>query len=178
MALGATIYRIELTLSDLDRSVYLERTLTLARHPSETEERLMLRLLAFALFAEEGLEFGRGLSADDEPALWTRDATGAVTRWIEVGLPEERLLRRACGRAARVAVLVYGARKAEAWWQANAAACARLANLEVLMLAAEETAALAALAARSLQLTCTIQDGQVWLATGATVVELRPQRRP
>ena len=110
VALRSTIYRADLSVSDLDRQVYARHALTLARHPSETEERLMVRLLAFALHADEALEFGRGLSAEGEPDLIRRDPTGAVDLWIEVGLPDERDVRKACGRAREVAVLAYGAR--------------------------------------------------------------------
>jgi uncharacterized protein YaeQ len=177
MALRATVYRADLTVSDLDRGVYGQHALTLARHPSETEERLMVRLLAFALHADAALEFGRGLSTEGEPDLWQRDATGAIERWIDVGLPDERDLRKACGRAAEVVVLAYGARRVDAWWSEHAAALGRLANLRVLTLTSAETDALQSLAARSMALTCTVQDGHVWLAGERANVELAPQRR-
>jgi uncharacterized protein YaeQ len=177
MALRATVYRADLTVSDLDRGVYAQHALTLARHPSETEERLMVRLLAFALFADEALAFGRGLSAEDEADLWQRDATGTIELWIDVGLPADKDIRKACGRARAVVVLAYGERRVEQWWSDNAAALSRLANLQVLTLAAAETAALQALAARSMSLTCTVQDGHVWLADERTTVEIRPVRR-
>jgi len=178
MAQRATVYRADLTVSDLDRGVYAQHALTLARHPSETEERLMVRLLAFALFADEALAFGRGLSTEDEADLWQRDATGTIERWIDVGLPAEKDIRKACGRARAVVVLAYGARRVEQWWSDNAAALSRLANLQVLTLAAAETEALQALAARSMTLTCTVQDGHVWLADERTTVEVAPARRP
>ena len=177
MALRATVYKAELAVSDLDRGVYGQHVLTLARHPSETEERLMVRLLAFALFADEALAFGRGLSTEDEADLWQRDPTGVIERWIDVGLPDERAVRKACGRARAVVVLAYGARRVDAWWEENAAAFARLDNLSVLTLTAAETAALESLAARSMTLTCTVQDGHVWLASGDATVEIAPQRR-
>lgn len=176
MALRATVYRADLTVSDLDRGVYGQHALTLARHPSETEERLMVRLLAFALHADAALEFGRGLSTEGEPDLWQRDATGAIERWIDVGLPDERDVRKACGRAREVVVLAYGARRVDAWWNDNAAAFGRLANLRVLTLTAAETEALQSLAERSMTLTCTIQDGHVWLASDRATVELAPAR--
>src|SRR5512137_3173344 len=107
MAQGATVYRTDLTVSDLDRGVYAQHAVTLARHPSETEERLMVRLLAFALHADDALEFGRGLSTEDEADLWQRDPAGVLVRWIDVGLPDERTIRKACGRAREVVVLAY-----------------------------------------------------------------------
>jgi uncharacterized protein YaeQ len=177
MALRSTIYRCDLTVSDLNRHVYGQHALTLARHPSETEERLMVRLLAFALHADERLAFGRGLSAEDEPDLALRDDTGVLDLWIDVGLPDEKAVRKACGRARQVVVLAYGARKVDGWWEDNAAAFARLPNLRVLTLTGEESAALETLAARAMVLTCTVQDGHVWLAGPAATIELRPSDR-
>jgi hypothetical protein len=99
MALKSTIYKAELQIADMDRHYYAQHSLTLAKHPSETEERLMVRLIAFALFANESLTFGKGLSDDDEPDLWQKDLTGAIELWMNVGLPDEREIRKACGRA-------------------------------------------------------------------------------
>ena len=176
MALRATVYRCDLTLSDIDRGVYGTFALTLARHPSETEERLMVRLLAFVLFADPRLAFGRGLSTEGEPDLWQHDDTGVVERWIDVGLPDERDVRRACGRAHEVVVLAYGSRKARQWWTANGEALARLANLRVLALEDSAGADLQRLAARSMTLTATTQDGHLWLSTPAASIEIVPQQ--
>src|ERR1700686_5331137 len=99
MALKSTIFKAELQVSDLDRDHFATHALRIARHPSETDERMMVRVLAFALHADDALEFGRGLSAENEPDLWQRDLTGAIERWIEVGLPDEREVRKASGRA-------------------------------------------------------------------------------
>jgi uncharacterized protein YaeQ len=176
MALKSTIYKAELQVADLDRNHYAGHSLTLARHPSETDERLMVRVLAFALHADEALVFGRGLSTEDEPDLWRKDLTGAVELWIDVGLPEERELRKACARAREVVVLAYGGRAAELWWVQNREALARLRNLTVLALPAEDSKALAELAERSMGLQCTIQEGQVWLAAAARTLHLEPLR--
>jgi uncharacterized protein YaeQ len=176
MALRATVYRCELTLSDIDRGVYGSYPLTLARHPSETEERLMVRLVAFALFADPRLAFGRGLSTDGEPDLWQHDDTGVVERWIDVGLPDERAVRRACGRSREVVVLAYGGRKAQQWRAANAEALARLPNLRLLALADEDCTGLQGLAARSMALTATVQDGHLWLGSPTASIEVVPQR--
>ena len=146
MALGSTVYKAELSVADIGRNYYADHVLALARHPSETEERLMVRLLAFALHAHNDLRFGRGLSTDDEPDLWQKDPTGVIDLWIDVGLPDERAVRKACGRASRVVVLAYGGRKLDMWWQQNAEALARNRNLEVLTISPEETSQLAALA--------------------------------
>ncbi len=172
MALKATIFKAELQISDLDRHYYNSHSLTIARHPSETDERMMVRLLAFALFASEYLAFGRGLSAEDEADLQEIDATGVIERWIDVGLPDERDVRRACGRARQVVVLTYGGRGAEIWWQQNSATLAGQGKLTVLGLSAEHGAALAALADRNMRLQCTIQEGRVWLSNGGTDLEI------
>ncbi|MBI3149956.1 MAG: YaeQ family protein [Betaproteobacteria bacterium] len=176
MALRATIFKANLQIADMDRHYYASHSLTLARHPSETDERLMVRLLAFALFADERLQFGRGLSSEDEAALWHLDRTGAIETWIEVGLPDERLLRRACGRARQVALLAYGGRAVKVWWDQNRDKLARLDNLAVWSLPATATAALAALAERSMDFVCSIQDGHLsWSGTEQTV-EVTPER--
>lgn len=175
MALKSTIYKANLNISDMDRGYYAEHNLTLALHPSETEERLMVRLLAFMMFADERLEFGRGISADDEPALWLKDYSGDIRLWIEVGQPDERLLRRAAGRADRVVVLAYGGRAMEAWWQKEGGAIGRLHKVEVLALDDEQSAALTQLANRGMELQCTVQDGHFWITDGpnTAAVELR-----
>ena len=163
MAAKATIYKAELQVSDLDRHYYASHALTLAQHPSETETRLLVRLLAFALHADERLEFGRGLSDEDEPALWRRDYTGAIEQWIELGQPDESRLRKASGRAAQVVVVGYGGQAADAWWKRNAAALARLRNLSVIELGDAEVAEAGALLARGMRVTAMIQDGELQL---------------
>ncbi len=176
MALKSTIFKARLGIADMDRPYYGEHGLTLARHPSETDERMMVRLLAFALFADERLEFGRGLSAEDEPALWLKDYSGTIERWIEVGLPDEKALRKAAGRAAEVVVLAYGGRAMDVWWAKEGGALARIDKLQVLAIDGEQSAALAALAQRGMELQCTIQDGHVWLTDGAATVAVEPRR--
>ncbi|WP_028919794.1 YaeQ family protein [Pseudoxanthomonas suwonensis] len=178
MALKATVVRAELQVSDMDRHYYATHPLTLARHPSETEERLMVRLLAFAMHADERLEFGRGLSTDEDPDLWQRDYTGDIERWIEVGQPDEARLRKACARAREVVVLNYGGRAAELWWEKVAPALARHDNLVVWDLPQDQVQALTALYGRGLRLTVMIQDGEVCLleADGSEVA-IRPVAR-
>ena len=180
MALKSTIFKAELQLADLDRSHFGDYSLTIARHPSETDERMMVRLLAFALHASDSLVFGRGLSTEDEADLLDTDLTGAIERWIDVGLPDERRVRRACGRAARVVVYLYGGRTADMWWEANRDKLARLDNLAVFKLPAETTRALGALAARTMQLQATIDGGSVWLLAGDTTLQVDPEplKRP
>ncbi len=177
MALTATIYKATLQISDLDRHYYGEHQLTLARHPSETEERMMVRLLAFALQADERLVFTKGLCVDDEPDLWQKNLSGEIELWIDVGLPDERRLRKACGRAGQVCLYLYGGRTAELWWQRNASLLRRYSNLSVWELPEEASRGLAAMAQRSMQLQCTIQDGGCWLSCGETTLPIAPQLR-
>lgn len=173
MALNATIFKTDLTVSDMDRGHYATHALVLARHPSETDERLMVRLLAFALNAGDMLEFGKGLSSEDEAALWRKDLTDRVELWIDVGLPDEKSVRRACGRADQVLIYAYG-RAAERWWQDMKGGLARPDNLTVVELPADATQAMAQLAQRTMQLQCTVQDGTAWLTDGAHTVEITP----
>jgi len=172
MALKSTIHRIELSIADIDRAYYQDHSLTLARHPSETEERMMVRLLAFAMHADPALAFGAGLSDVEEPDLWLRDDTGAIDLWIEVGLPDERRLRRACGRAARVVTLSYG-RNAALWWRQQQAALERLDRLTVLELPVAATLELASLVQRTMRLQANASEGLWWIGgeAGATSVE-------
>src|SRR5512143_2230092 len=157
MAMPSTIFKADLNVADMDRGYYRDHALTIARHPSETDERMMVRLLAFALHADEGLAFGRGLSTDDEPDLWQRDLTGAIERWIDVGLPDERDVRKACGRAREVCVLAYGGRAVELWWQGGRERLERQEHLTVTEVPVEASRALAPLAGRSMRLQATIQ---------------------
>lgn len=171
MAQKSTVFKAELQVNDIDRQYYHAHALTLARHPSETDERMMVRLLAFALNADPALGFGNGLSTDNEPDLWQKDLTGLITLWIDVGLPEARLLKKAAGRAQRVVVYAYG-RNADRWWADSEAVLARLDNLAVWRLTDHTTRALSTLAQRNMRLNCTIQDQAVTLADGETLVEI------
>jgi uncharacterized protein YaeQ len=174
MSPKAIVYKAELQISDIDRHYYQAHNLTLALHPSETEQRMMVRLLAFALNADEALSFGRGLSADDEPDLWQRNLTGEIDLWIEVGQPDEQRIRRACGRARKVIVYTYGGRGAQVWWDKIGSALARNKNLSVIDLPAEACEAIAALTERSMRLQCMIQDHQVQLMNDSTTVSIDP----
>ncbi|MCK9509936.1 MAG: YaeQ family protein [Pigmentiphaga sp.] len=179
MALRSTIYKADLQVADNDRRYYGSHSLILARHPSETDERLMVRLLAFALQADadERLVFTRGLSEVDEPALWRHDLTGAITLWVETGLPDDRRLLKACGRAAKVIVYAYG-HTAESWWAGVSSKLARARNLTVYGLPAAATRELAALAERGMEVNVNVNDGVAWVsgASGEATVEILPWR--
>jgi uncharacterized protein YaeQ len=174
MALNATIFKVQLQIADMDRNYYGDHALVLARHPSETDERLMVRLLAFALNASATLAFGKGLSADDEPDLWQKDLTGQIELWIDVGQPDEKSVRRAGGRASQVRVYNYGVRGATIWWDQVRGKLEQQKNLSVTYFPQDTTRALAALADRNMQLQCTIQHGQLWLTSGEQVIEITP----
>jgi len=180
MALNATIFKTTLNISDMDRGYYGEHVLTIARHPSETDERMMVRLLAFVLHAHEALSFGKGLSSDDEPDLWRKDLTGTIETWIDVGLPDEKRIRRACSRAAQVYVYAYGGHGAALWWNRIRDKIRRNANLTVISLPAANTQALAKLAQRKMQLHCTIQDRHIWIGDDkeTVAIELEMQQTP
>ncbi|RXZ43785.1 YaeQ family protein [Crenobacter cavernae] len=176
MALSATIYKANLSISDMDRGYYAEHGLTIAQHPSETLERMMLRVAAFALHASETLAFTKGLSADDEPELWQKNYSDEIELWIDLGEPDEKRVRKACGRADQVWLYCYGGRAAEIWWQGLKGKTGRFANLNVINIAPATLAELVALVERSMQLTATIQDGQMWLSSGEQSVLVEGER--
>ena len=172
MALKSTVHKVLLNITDMDRDYYADHNLTVACHPSETEERLMVRLLAFALFAHEDMQFTRGLSSEDEPDLWQKDLTGAIEHWIELGMPDESRIRKGCNRARRMTVVTYGDRAPQVWWDKIRGSLTRFDNLRVINLAGEITQALGAHVERSMQLQITIQDGVFWVSAGGAQVEL------
>lgn len=171
MALKATIFKAELQIADMDRNYYADHALTIARHPSETDERMMVRLLAFALHAHETLSFGRGLSTDDEPDVWQKDMTGAIESWIDVGQPDEKRMLKACGRSAQVFVYCYSA-ACNVWWSQVCGKLERAKNLYVANLLPSSSQELAKLAQRTMRLQCTVQDGQIWMGDGDRSVQL------
>lgn len=174
MALKSTIFKADLQISDMDRHYYQQHALTIARHPSETDERMMIRVLAFALNASEALAFGKGLSDTDEPDLWQKDLTGAIEVWVEVGQPDDRAILKACGRADKVLVYSYSS-TSHIWWGQTGSRVDRAKNLKVINIPAEASQALAALAQRTMQLQCTIQDGQIWLGANENMVLIEPE---
>ena len=177
MALRATIYKADLQIADMDRHYYADHALTIARHPSETDERMMARVLAYALYAQEGIAFTKGLFEVDEPEVWVKNLTGEITLWIDLGQPDEARIRRACSRAEQVVVLCYSS-SCEVWWKQIASKLTRLGNLTVLQLPSATSQALATLAERSMRLQCMVQDGEIWInsETQSVPVKLTPLR--
>lgn len=171
MALKSTIFKADLQIADMDRNYYQDHVLTLARHPSETDERMMMRLLAFVRHANEALIFGKGLSAEDEPDLWQKDLTGAIDLWIDVGQPDEKNILKACGRSAQVMIYTYSS-NSNIWWNQISSRIDRAKNLSVFNVPSTTSQALARLAQRSMQFQCTVQDGQIWITANEQTVQI------
>lgn len=181
MALKATIYKASIQVSDMDRNHYQGYDLTLALHPSETEERMMTRLAVFALLADEKegdeqLAFSKGLSTEDEPDLWQKNFSDEILLWVELGQPDEKRLRRACGRAQQVVIVNYND-KSDIWWEQNQGKLSRFDNLRVLQFAESQIQALEKLCTRTMQMNVTIQDGEMWLSTDRGECVLHPTWR-
>lgn len=180
MALKATIYKAQLQLADMDRHVYADPALTIARHPSETDERMMVRVLALALGwpadANEGtLELAKDMWDPDEPALWHKNFSDEILHWVDVGQPDDKRLMKASGRARAVSVYAFQS-STPIWWDGLVNKVSRASNLTVWQIPTEQSQALAALAQRSMQLQVTVQDGTVWINDGTQTVEITPQR--
>jgi uncharacterized protein YaeQ len=174
MALRATIYKVEVSVADTDRHYYATHLLTIARHPSETDLRMMVRLLAFALNADENLSFTKGLSDTDEPDVWLKDLTGSIELWIEVGQPEERRVLRAAGKADRVVVYCYGGHASQIWYDGVRNKLEKARNLQVVNFPQDAVNAMAKLAQRNMSLNYTIQDGVIHISSDQGQVSVEP----
>jgi len=163
MALKSTIFKAALQIADMDRHYYQDHNLTIARHPSETDERMMVRLLAFILHADDNLQFTKGLCVDEEPALWLKSLTGDIELWIEVGLPDENRIRKACNQAQQVILYCYGGRSVQIWWERNREKLRRFQNLSIFNLPQTTSVGMGELAQRSMAFHISIQDRQVYL---------------
>ena len=170
MAQKATIYKVELSVSDMDRHYYETHKLTVAKHPSETDERLMVRILAFALNAHEQLEMTRGLSTDDEPDIWQKSLSGELELWVALGLPSEKVVRQSCGKSDEVIVYCYGGKTAEVWWEKIKNSTTRFDNLQVINFSENDTSELGRLASRAMKLQVNIQDGDVMVSVDERIV--------
>jgi uncharacterized protein YaeQ len=180
MALKATIYKIQAELADMDRNLYGDYSLTIASHPSETEERMMVRFLAFMLNVPENndlgdLEFAKDICETDGPSLWQRDLTGQIEHWIDLGQPDDRRLIRACGRSKRVSVYAFGS-STNIWWKGVAENLVRTKNLTVWQIPADQSRGLSTLSQRTMKIQVTVQDGTVWVGNGSVSVEVQLSR--
>ncbi|MDQ6962294.1 MAG: YaeQ family protein [Mariprofundaceae bacterium] len=166
MALKSTIYKINLSVSDMDRYYFNDFNLTVARHPSETEGRMMIRILAFALHAQEKLCFTRGLFAEEEPEVWVKNYSGDIELWVELGLPDEKRIKKACVQSEEVVLYAYGDRTLNLWWEKNKHYCQRFDHLKVLALSDDMTSQLVTMAQKNMDVQCHIEDHQVWFSDG------------
>lgn len=184
MATKSTIFKASLQIADIDHSYYADHALTLARHPSETDERMMVRLCALALQAHQlqtvcggdgTLAFGAGLSDPDEPDVWLRDFTGQTRLWIEVGQPEDKPLNKACNKADAVVLYAFS-NAADIWWRGIETKLTRLKNLQVWRIPNASALELKPLAQRSMNLQATVQEGALMLGDGVHNVHIEPVR--
>ena len=175
MALRATIYKVTLNVADTDRHYYDSHLLTIARHPSETDLRMMVRVLAFALHASEQLAFTRGITETDEPDIWEKDLTDLISLWVEVGQPGERRIQKACGRAQRVIVYCFGGHASQLWCQSVRDKLGRLDNLNVVSIPQSGAQALGQLAQRNMQLNVNISDRVVYFSGEKGEVMIEPE---
>lgn len=176
MALKATIFKASVNIADMNRHYYGDHELTIARHPSENDERMMIRLMAWLLHASDSLTFTRGISSDDEPDIWSKNLSGDIEIWIDLGQPDEKRLRKACGRAKRVVLYNYGGRSADSWWQQNDTMVNRFRNLEVYNIPASASE-LVTLSRKSMKLQCSIQDQHLWLNDDQNSIQIDLEQR-
>lgn len=176
MALKATIYKADLQIADMDRHYYAGHQLTIAQHPSETIERLMVRVLAFAKCVDEQasgeeLTYTKDLFETDEPALWRHDLTGQLKQWVEVGLPDETKVKKASARSDEVVVIAYGSQVND-WWNKNSK-IKTMSNVKVYQLSQQTTQDIQTLCQRTMSLQLNIMDGDWTLSSddGSVAVE-------
>jgi len=172
LALNATIYKVHLELSDIDNSKYGTYPLTIALHPSETEERMLLRIVAFAINATENLQFTKGICADDEPDLWEKNLTGDIDHWIELGLLDEKRIKKACNRSKKVSLYTYGSGNVDTWWKHTENKLPKNCDLSVYRFICNSETPFEDLIARTFTLQCAIQEAAIMLFSGDNSIEL------
>ncbi|MCW8931845.1 MAG: YaeQ family protein [Gammaproteobacteria bacterium] len=175
MAIKATIYKIKLEINDCDRDYFQNHELTISCHPSETEQRMMVRVVAFALYASENLSFTKGLCADDEPELWEKNLCSEIELWISLGQVEEKQIRKSLGRSKQVVIFTYAGNKSNIWWGKNKSQFEKMKNLTIINIKPEHIDAVQELVSRNMHLQCTIQDGTLWLGHSKQTVHIEPE---
>ncbi|MCG9696373.1 YaeQ family protein [Shewanella sp. Isolate11] len=175
MALKSTVYKAQLQIADMDRGYYQDHNLTLAQHPSETDARMMLRLLAFALNASDSLQFSKGLCVEDEPELWQKSLSDEIELWIDFGQSDEKWVRKACGRSQQVQLFAYGGRSVPIWWQQNQQAFSRYNNLKVWNIPEKAVKAMGDLVSRSMIVQFNICEGEIWMSNDLGSVQIIPE---
>lgn len=173
MAQKATIYKANINVADMDREVYLDQSLTIAQHPSETLQRMMLRVVAWAVNANERLTFTKGLCDEDEPDLWQVNYSEEIELWIDLGMPDAKRIKKASVRAKQAIIYTYGDNAAKIWWKQQQSVARKYKNLAVYFIDDDSMAALANAATRTMNLQFTIQGGEIWLNTDAETIELK-----
>lgn len=174
MALKATIFKIDLSISDMDRGYYADHNLTIARHPSETDQRMMLRILAFMFNANERLAFTKGLSDDEQPDIWQKNYHDGIELWIELGQPSEQRIKKGCNQAQAMQIFSYDSGPLRMWWEKEKNALARRKNLKIVTIEEGIGEALAQQVNRQMHIQCTLSEGQAWLTIGSTAIEVNP----
>jgi uncharacterized protein YaeQ len=170
MATNSTICKADLSVSDIDRGYYMQHALTMAQHPSETNQRLVLRLLAFAVHAGPNLTFGGGLNTDDEPDIWEKNLTGDIDVWVELGLPSEKRIRKACAQSKAVILYCYGDTGVAAWWQSIRRHVQRFKHLTIWQIPDNASQIMTEAAARNMSIQVTIQDREVtWYSAQTSI---------
>jgi len=172
MAQKATIYKASVNVADMDREVYLDQSLTIALHPSETLQRMMLRVVAWAVNANERLTFTKGLCDEDEPDLWQVNYSDEIELWVDLGTPDEKRIKKASVRGKQAVIYTYGENSAKNWWKQQKSTAAKYKNLSVYFLSDESMTALANAAERTMNLQFTIQGGEIWLNTEQETIAL------
>jgi len=166
MAQKATIYKADVNLANMDLGVYLDQGLTVAQHPSETLQRMMLRIVAWAMHGNEQLSFTKGLSDEDEPDLWQVNYSDEIELWIDLGLPDEKRIKKGSVRAQQSVIFAYGENAAAQWWNQQKSTANKFNNLTVYLVNDETMTALADLVTRTMQLQFSISEGEIWLSCG------------
>lgn len=175
MAINATIFKAKLEISDCDRNYFQNHGLTISCHPSETEQRMMVRVLAFALYASDTLSFTKGLCADDEPELWDKNLVGEIELWISLGQVEVKQIKKSLGRSKQVIILTYAGNKSNTWWQKNQSQLEKFKHLKIINIKPEQVEAMQALVSRNMNLQCTIQEGIIWLGHADQTMNIEPE---
>lgn len=177
MAQNATIYNVVLSIADMDTHYYADHALTVVQHPSEQYERMMLRLIAFIFHAQKEPVFTRGLSEDNEPEIWKIEMDETISLWVDIGLPDAKRLQKAAKRCPEVALYHYGSQGADKWWDQNKRALAVYKNLSVYRINNEAGDLLARLVERRMDISITVQDGEMLLSLGDQSIQVIREKR-
>ncbi len=175
MAIKATIYKLKLEISDCDKNYFNTHHLTISSHPSETQQRMMVRIISFAMYASDSLCFTKGLCADDEPELWDKNLSDEILNWISLGQVDEKQIKKSLGRSKQVVIFTYAGNKSTTWWQQNQSKYKKLEKLNVINIKAEDVLAMQGLVSRNMDLQCTIQEGTIWLSNLEQTVSFEPE---